>query len=86
MTFADLPYGKTALAWDCQIDLEALWAGLRRACPQGPWIFTAVQPFTTMLINSNLKDFRYALVWDKGKGSNPLLSAFPPFVDMCRHS
>jgi len=78
MTFADLPYGKTKLSWDCPVDLDDLWAGLRRACPFGPWIFTAVQPFTTTLINSNLKDFRYTLVWDKGKGSNPLLAGKRP--------
>lgn len=78
MTFADLPYGKTKLSWDCPVDFDDLWAGLRRACLFGPWIFTAVQPFTTTLINSNLKDFRYALVWDKGKGSNPLLAGKRP--------
>jgi site-specific DNA-methyltransferase (adenine-specific) len=78
MTFADLPYGKTKLSWDCQIDLEDLWTGLLGVCPQGPWIFTAAQPFTTTLINSNPEDFRYTLVWDKGKGSNPLLSGKRP--------
>ena len=36
--------------------------------------FTASQPFTTKLINSNIKNFRYELIWEKDKGSNPLLA------------
>ena len=37
-----------------------------------------VQPFTSMLIQSNWLDFRYVLIWDKGKGSNPLLANKQP--------
>jgi site-specific DNA-methyltransferase (adenine-specific) len=74
LAITDPPYGKTALSWDSVLSFEDLWAVLKYACKDGPWIFTAVQPFTTQLIASNLADFRYTLVWDKGKGSNPLLA------------
>ena len=74
LVLVDPPYGKTALHWDVELSFEDLWAALRHVCSNGPWVFTAVQPFTTQLISSNLADFRYTLVWDKGRGSNPLLA------------
>lgn len=77
LVLCDLPYGKTALDWDKQLKMEALWKEYDRlAC--GPVILMAMQPFTTMLIASNMEEFRYCLVWDKGKGSNPLLAKKQP--------
>lgn len=78
LVLCDLPYKKTALKWDkATLDLKELWRQWNRICT-GPIVLTAMQPFTTVLINSNPKDFRYALVWDKGKGSNPLLANKQP--------
>ncbi len=77
LVLCDLPYGKTALTWDRQLNVAELWREWSRVCT-GPVILMAMQPFTTMLIQSNLKDFRYCLVWDKGKGSNPLLANRQP--------
>lgn len=37
-------------------------------------MLTASQPFTSQLVNSNIKNFRYELIWEKDKGSNPLLA------------
>jgi site-specific DNA-methyltransferase (adenine-specific) len=63
---ADLPYGTTACAWDSVIPFEPLWDQYRRILkPKGAVILTACQPFTTALVNSNPKWFRYELVWDK---------------------
>jgi hypothetical protein len=73
LVLVDPPYGKTKLGWDCRIPLPPLWAELSRGCG-GPVVIMAVQPFTTVVVNSNPGEFRYALVWDKGKGSNPLLA------------
>jgi len=64
--FADLPYGTTACAWDSVIPFDALWPLLNRVCkPNAAMVFTAAQPFTTALIGSNLKAFRYCWVWAK---------------------
>lgn len=66
MVFCDLPYGCTHNDWDVKIDLDALWGGYHRVCKKNAAIIlTAVQPFTTDLVNSNRKEFRYSLVWDK---------------------
>lgn len=68
MVFADLPYGVTQNRWDSQIPLEPLWAHLRRVCVEdAAMVFTAMQPFTSLLVTSNLRDFRYSLVWRKNK-------------------
>ena len=66
LLLTDPPYGTTAVEWDCDIDLEKMWAVVA-ANSQGDsakLIFTA-QPFTTTVINSNAKDFRYEIIWVK---------------------
>lgn len=66
LVLADLPYGTTACAWDSIIPLDRLWAAYKRVCkPTAALVFTASQPFTTMLISSNLSWFRYCWVWEK---------------------
>lgn len=66
MILADVPYGTTACKWDSIIPLEPMWAQLKRVIkPNGAIVMTASQPFTTILIASNMKMFKYCLVWDK---------------------
>ncbi|MBP3935042.1 MAG: site-specific DNA-methyltransferase [Pseudomonas sp.] len=66
MILCDLPYGTTACSWDSVIPFDALWAEYRRITKRNAAIvLTASQPFTTALIASNFKDFRYCWVWDK---------------------
>jgi len=66
MVLADPPYGTTACKWDTVIDLPAMWAELKRIIkPNGAIVMTASQPFTTVLIASNIKEFKYNWVWDK---------------------
>ena len=64
--FADLPYGLTACHWDSCIPLEPLWEQLRRILkPTGIIAMTSIQPFTTTLISSNMKMFKYEWIWDR---------------------
>lgn len=66
MILADPPYGTTACKWDSIIPLEPMWAELKRIIkPNGAIVMTASQPFTTALIASNIKMFKYCWVWDK---------------------
>lgn len=66
MVLCDLPYGTTQNKWDSVIPFDALWKEYRRVTKSNAAIvLTASQPFTTYLIASNLKEFRYNLVWDK---------------------
>lgn len=66
MVLCDLPYGTTACKWDAVIPFEPLWAHYRRVTkPNAAIVLTASQPFTSLLVGSNLEAFRYAWVWDK---------------------
>lgn len=67
MILCDLPYGKTARnKWDKIIDLDSLWEEYKRIIKiNGVIIFTADQPFSSVLVMSNPKWFRYSLVWHK---------------------
>ena len=70
MILADPPYGTTQCKWDSIIDLPLMWEQLKRVIkPNGAIVMTASQPFTTTLIASNMKDFRYDLVWVKSQGT-----------------
>ena len=71
MVLADPPYGTTACKWDSIIPLEPMWEHLKRMIkPNGAIVMTASQPFTTTLIASNMKMFKYCWVWNKKIGSN----------------
>ena len=71
LILADLPYGTTACKWDSIIDLDLLWKQYKRIIKDnGAIVLTASQPFTTKLISSNYKMFRYEWIWEKTLFSN----------------
>jgi site-specific DNA-methyltransferase (adenine-specific) len=82
MVLADLPYGTTACKWDSVIPFEPLWAHYRRVTkPNAAIVLTASQPFTSALVMSNPKWFRYAWVWEKDAGSNFATVKFQPMKE-----
>lgn len=71
MILTDLPYGITACKWDIVIPLELLWEQYKRIIKdKGAIVLTASQPFTSMLVMSNLKMFKHSWIWNKGKAGN----------------
>ena len=73
MVLTDPPYGTTACAWDSIIPLEPMWEQLKRIIkPNGAIVMTASQPFTTTLISSNMKMFKYCWVWEKSAATGHL--------------
>ena len=80
MVLTDPPYGTTACKWDSIIDLPLMWKQLRRIIkPNGAIVITASQPFTSVLVCSNLKQFKYEWIWEKTKGSNFALLKHQPW-------
>lgn len=87
MVMCDLPYGTTACKWDVIIPFVPLWAEYRRVCKKNAAVvLTASQPFTSALVMSNVKDFRYSWVWEKEQGVNFQLAKKQPLKvheDVC---
>jgi len=79
MILTDPPYGTTACKWDSVIPFEPMWEQLKRIIkPNGAIVLTASQPFTSALVMSNPKMFRYEWVWEKSRCSNPYVAKFQP--------
>jgi site-specific DNA-methyltransferase (adenine-specific) len=75
MILADLPYGTTQNKWDVIIPLDKLWEQYERIIKENGMIcLTSAEPFTSTLITSNKKMFKYDLIWDK-KLSSGFLNA-----------
>lgn len=73
MILCDLPYGTTRNKWDSIIPLDALWAQYERIIKDnGAIVLTAAQPFTSALIMSNTKLFKYEWIWEKTSASGHL--------------
>ena len=87
LILCDLPYGVTKNKWDIIIPFERLWEHYNRIIKDnGAIILFGSQPFTTMLISSNMKYFRYCLVWEKNKFSDFLNAKRKPMKtneDIC---
>lgn len=79
MILCDLPYGTTACKWDTIIPFDALWQQYERIIKDnGAIVLTASQPFTTAVIASNMKLFKYCWVWEKTRGTGHLNSKKMP--------
>ena len=70
----DPPYWTTACKWDSVIDFDEMWERLNKLIkPNGAIVLFWSQPFTSALIMSNPKMFRYEWIWEKAIWANPLL-------------
>ncbi|HIE9745687.1 TPA: DNA-methyltransferase [Klebsiella pneumoniae] len=67
---ADIPYGTTQCRWDSVLDLPLMWEHLYRIVkPSAAIVLFSAQPFTSVLINSNLRDWRSEWIWEKGNAT-----------------
>jgi site-specific DNA-methyltransferase (adenine-specific) len=79
MIFCDLPYGTTACKWDVIIPFDDLWKHYKRIIKEdGVIVLTGSQPFTSLMINSNIDMFRYEWIWEKSQGTNPMNAKYAP--------
>ena len=66
LILCDLPYNMTSISWDCLIPFDKLWDQYKRIIkPTGNIVLFSAGMFTYQLIQSNIKDFRYKLIWKK---------------------
>jgi len=82
LILCDLPYGTTACKWDTVIPFEPLWKQYKRVIKDnGAIILFGSQPFTSILITSNLKLFKYEWIWEKAVGSNFATLKYQPMKE-----
>jgi len=64
----DLPYGTTQNKWDSVLSLDKLWAEYKRILkPNGVVLLFGVEPFSSVLRLSNVKQYKYDWYWVKNK-------------------
>jgi site-specific DNA-methyltransferase (adenine-specific) len=79
LILCDLPYGTTACKWDTVIDFDLLWQQYKRIIKErAAIVLFGSQPFTSRLVCSNIKEFRYEWVWNKKSISNPFMAKKHP--------
>ena len=70
MVLTDPPYGTTKNKWDSCIPLKTMWEKLELLAKKNSAILLfGSQPYTTILNNSNIKDFRYEWIWVKNNST-----------------
>lgn len=75
LILTDPPYGTTKCKWDAIIPLKPMWKEIDRVIKEnGAILLHASQPFTSILISSNLKMFKYCWIWDKVKPNGHLVA------------
>lgn len=79
MILCDLPYGTTACKWDSVIPFEPLWKHYERIIKdKGAIVLFGIEPFSSYLRISNIKQYKYDWVWKKNMGSNFLFANNQP--------
>lgn len=87
LVLCDPPYGTTACKWDNVLPFNRLWTEYNRLLkPDGAAVLFAAQPFTTQLIQSNRKAFRYCWYWLKNQPTGFAFAKYQPMrrvEDIC---
>lgn len=83
LILTDPPYGSHKCSFDIILPFDEMWSKINKIAKENtPIILFGTQPFTSLLISSNLKNFKYSLIWKKSKCGSPLTAKFRP---MARH-
>lgn len=87
LILCDPPYGTTDCAWDSVLPFDQLWKEYNRILkPNGAVVLFSAQPFTTHLIHSNPKAFRYCWYWLKNMATGFTYARYQPMrqvEDIC---
>jgi len=73
LILTDPPYGTTRNKWDSVIPLDKMWTELKRISKDNTAsVIFSQNPFTSVLVSSNLNMFKYNWIWMKPQGTGHL--------------
>lgn len=80
MVLTDPPYGTTANKWDSILPFQDIWREIKRVLKDnGPAVVLfGSEPFSSLLRQSNIKEFKYDWIWKKSKKVGHLNAKFQP--------
>lgn len=75
----DPPYGTTACKWDKIIPFDEMWKRLKLLRKDNtPIVLFGTEPFSSFLRLSNIKEYKYDIIWKKSKAGNSLSAKYQP--------
>ena len=87
LILCDLPYGTTNCAWDIILPFDQLWKHYNRIIKDdGTIVLFGSEPFTSLIITSQLDKYKYSWVWIKNRATGHMLSKVKPMKkheDIC---
>lgn len=82
LVLTDPPYGTTVNKWDAVVPLEKMWNELKRVIKKnGAVVLFSQNPFSSVLVSSNLIQYKYDWVWVKEAGTGFLNAKKYPLKD-----
>ena len=83
LILTDPPYGTTSCKWDSVIPFDKMWECINKlSYGATPSVLFGSEPFSSHLRMSNIKNYKYDWIWDKGFGSNFTIAKYQP---MCSY-
>lgn len=77
----DPPYGTTACKWDSVIPFDEMWERVNKLIKNnGAIVLFGAQPFTSLLVNSNLKGYKHHWIWKKNRGTGFQVAKYRPMM------
>lgn len=78
----DPPYGTTACKWDTVIDFDELWSrfGKLLKTKNSPVVLFGAMPFTSVIVNSNIKGYKHHWIWEKNRGTGFQVAKYRPMM------
>ena len=78
----DPPYGTTACKWDSVIPFDEMWERVNKLVKDhGAIVLFGAQPFTSSLVNSNLKGYKHHWIWKKNRGTGFQVAKYRPMME-----
>ena len=79
LVLTDVPYGTTSCKWDNIIPFDEMWDCLDKLTYDNtPIVLFGSEPFSSNLRMSNIKNYKYDWIWDKGFCSNFTVAKYQP--------